>query len=72
MQGVVMHANQMHDLAIHRHGDVERAIAVEAVFHPDMIAHSATHHPTTCTGTIEDILQVATLVEQGNGLHVNQ
>ena len=70
MQGVVMHVNQMHNLAIHRHGDIERAIAVEAVFLPNMLCHIATHHPTTYTGTIEDILQVAAFIEQGDGLHV--
>ena len=72
MQGVVMYSDQMHNLTIHRHGDVARAKAVEAVFLPDMFTHSATHHPTTCTGTIEDILQVASLIEQGDGLHVKQ
>ena len=72
MQGVVMHVNQMHNLAIHRHGDVARAIAVVVEFLPDMLLHIATHHPTACTGTIEDILQMATLIEQGNGLHVKQ
>ena len=72
MQGVVKYVNEMHDFTIHRHGDVTRAIAVEADFLPDMSTHSATHHPTTCTGTIEEILQAAALVEQGDGLHVKQ
>ena len=72
MQGVVMYSNQMHDLAIHRHGDVERAIAVEAVFLYDMIIHIATHCPNACFRTMEEPLQVATLVEQGNRLHFKQ
>ena len=72
MQGVVMYSDQMHDFAIHRHGDVERAKAVVAVFLPDMLLHIATHHPTACTGTIEDILQMTTLIEQGDGFHVKQ
>ena len=72
MQGVLMYANEMHDLAIHRHRDVTRAIAVIAATTIYVFMNIAPHHPTTCTGTIEDILQVAALIEQGNGLHFKQ
>ena len=72
MQGVVMYSDQMHDFAIHRHGDVERAIAVEAIFLLYMIPNISAHHPTACVRTIEEPLQVTTLIEQDNGLHVKQ
>jgi hypothetical protein len=45
---------------------------VEAVFLYDMIIHIATHCPNACFRTMEELLQVATLVEQGNRLHFKQ
>ena len=67
-----MYSDQMHDLAIHRHGDVERAEAVVAVFMLNVKMHIATHCSIACTRTIEKTLQVAALIEQGNGLHFKQ
>ena len=67
-----MYVNEMHDLTIHRNGDVAGAIAVEAIFLLYMIPNISAHHPTACVRTIEEPLQVTTLIEQDNGLHVKQ